>query len=274
MSLSAGAAKEAAQIMRHRMEIEKPRPIPFRENCYFYHTMSYPDGETIPGSWTMSGFDQYIGGYDLRGKTVLDVGTASGYIAFNAERAGATVTGMDLDPAASEFRCVPFAGTEYFKNPDAWRKSFNEANIVKIKNSWWYSWHKFHSNATAIYQPIGYLSTSDEMFDVVIAGAVIMHLSDPVSAVAAFAKVARESVILSMTHAEDTDEMLMRPLTAWNDPAFWHGWWGISRGLWRRIFANLGFDVEFASSQAQHNAAEGPQVVTMPTIIARRRVLP
>jgi hypothetical protein len=124
------------------ISFENPRPAPDRKDCYFYHTMSYPDGETVSGTWTISDFGQYIGNYDLRGKTVLDVGTASGFLTFNAEKAGAIVTGMDAEAAASEFRCVPFAGSEYFEDAEAWRHRFNEDNLVKIKNSWWYSWNK------------------------------------------------------------------------------------------------------------------------------------
>jgi 2-polyprenyl-3-methyl-5-hydroxy-6-metoxy-1,4-benzoquinol methylase len=70
--------------------------------------MKSRDGEVIQGSWTIPDFGNYIGGYNLRGKSVLDVGTASGYLAFSAELAGAYVTGLDA-ATAQEVRHVPFA---------------------------------------------------------------------------------------------------------------------------------------------------------------------
>jgi 2-polyprenyl-3-methyl-5-hydroxy-6-metoxy-1,4-benzoquinol methylase len=84
---------------------------PRAAKCYWYHTMQFPDGTRVKASWTIPDFANYIGGYDLAGKTVLDVGRASGYLAFEAERAGAIVTGLDAQTTRTtrEFRHVPFA---------------------------------------------------------------------------------------------------------------------------------------------------------------------
>ena len=67
-------AKETSSNRSPRYEVPwsnsaDPKP-------YWYHTMRFPDGSEVKGSWTIDDFDQYIGGYDLKGKTVLDVGTA------------------------------------------------------------------------------------------------------------------------------------------------------------------------------------------------------
>jgi hypothetical protein len=56
-------------------------PTPARSECLFYHSMDFPDGESVAGVWDIRGqFDQYIGNYPISGKTVLDVGTASGFL--------------------------------------------------------------------------------------------------------------------------------------------------------------------------------------------------
>src|SRR5215471_20475326 len=70
--------------------VEKPWPMPARSECGWYHSMDFPNGESVVGEWDIRGrFDQYIGNYPVAGKTVLDVGTASGFLAFEAERRGA-----------------------------------------------------------------------------------------------------------------------------------------------------------------------------------------
>src|SRR5438046_3007737 len=45
---------------------------------------------------------RYIASLDLHGKTALDMGAGSGLIALQASRAGATVTAVDVNPAAVE----------------------------------------------------------------------------------------------------------------------------------------------------------------------------
>ena len=70
------------------LTLEAPWSMPDLKECYWYHSMQFPDGECVRGTWAIPDFDDYVGGYNLRGKTVLDVGTASGYLAFHAEQAG------------------------------------------------------------------------------------------------------------------------------------------------------------------------------------------
>ncbi len=63
----------------------------------------------------------------------------------------------------------------------------------------------------------------------------------------------------------------MRTANDWSNPTYDFTWWILSRGLYRRVFSNVGFDVEFVTSVARlvpiGEAAR-------PTIIARRRARP
>ena len=251
--------------------LESPWPKPSRSDCYFYHTMIYPDGEMIDGTWTIHDFSDYVGGYDMRGKTVLDIGTASGYLAFNAEQQGAQVTALEA-ASTHEFRHMPFAASMSYRNIEASRRHWTKTNLVPIKNSWWYSWHKFGSRAECVYAPIPELYEWERRFDVVLAGAIIEHLSDPVYAIGAWTKVAREAVIIPFTDVIEDESLFMRPLTPLTDPSFFYVWWQLSAGLYRRVFDNVGFDVSFTLSHARHNDAPGgPTEARRPTIIARRR---
>src|SRR5687767_13478815 len=91
----------------------KPWPKAAVEDCQFYHCMDFPKGESVKGPWDIRGqFEQYIGSYPLAGKTVLDVGTASGFLAFSAEKAGAKVTTLELKTLA-EICLLPFDSQPY-----------------------------------------------------------------------------------------------------------------------------------------------------------------
>jgi hypothetical protein len=88
-----------------------PRLINDPAECWFYHTMDLPEVGTVTSkeAWNLrGGFSDYIGHVDLRGKSFLDVGTASGFSSFEAEKAGAAeVTSFDAE-RASQLQRVPY----------------------------------------------------------------------------------------------------------------------------------------------------------------------
>jgi hypothetical protein len=130
----------------------------------------------------------------------------------------------------------------------------------------------FNRSAQVIYTPLDRLHAWDRTFDVVLAGAIIEHLSDPVSAIGILARLAREAVIIAFTNVVDTDELLMRPTEhGMSNPAVDFEWWLLSRGLYRQVFENLGFTLNFAESTASYTPYEGfEEKHVRPTIIARR----
>jgi SAM-dependent methyltransferase len=251
---------------------ENPWNEAINNRSYWYHTMEFPDGEIVRGSWTIHDFDQYIGGYDLRGKTVLDVGTASGYLAFNAEKAGAEVTGLDA-ASVDEFRHVPFADSLSYRDIRQFKEVWTRDNLIPIKNSWWHAWHKNGSRAKCVYAPMPELyEWPEHMFDVVMAGAIVEHLSEPVYAIGAWARLAREAVLIPFTDVVPVDDLLLRPITPLDDGRINYVWWHLSRGLYNKIFDNLGFDVYYTSARAEHHDGEGGSTVaTRPSLIALRR---
>jgi 2-polyprenyl-3-methyl-5-hydroxy-6-metoxy-1,4-benzoquinol methylase len=162
-----------------------PWPLPKREDCIFYHCVTLTNGEEIEGAWDIRGmFDQYIGNYPLMGKTVLDVGTASGFLAFAAEQAGASVTAIDAC-TAQEVARIPFGLSAYHLNRSAFLTETDES-LIRLKNSFWYAWHDLNSNVEVVYAPLAELPFWGRKFDIVIAGAIIEHLSDPVTALEIF----------------------------------------------------------------------------------------
>lgn len=242
-----------------------PWPLPRKEDCVFYHSMTYPEGDSVEGAWDIRGlFDQYVGGYPLRGKTVLDVGTAGGFLAFEAERAGATVTALDAGTAA-EFDRIPF-GRSIYQNDRRRHVAELEAWFKTLRNGFWYSWNRLGSRAEVVYAPLSRLPYWDRKFDVVFAGAIIEHLSDPVAALANIAMLAKEAVIVAFTDVIDDSRQIMQTANDWSDPVYPITFWILSRGLYRRVFENLGFEVEFKRA----GACLGGHKYFRETIIARR----
>ena len=249
-----------------------PWPLPEKSSCIFYHTMEFPGEPVIFGGWDIRGlFPSYIGDYEIAGKTLLDVGTATGFLSFEAEKAGAIVTSMDALSGA-DYTQVPHLNSGYLNNRLAFVSETDEI-LQKLKNSYWYSWHKTGSRAEVVYAPVNVMGTWDRRFDVVLAGAITEHLSDPVTAIGNIAVLAKEAVIIAFDPVVDSDQMTMTAGPNWKalKPRTDHTWYFLSRGLYRQVFDNLGFDVEFVKSYAIPLFAGESQPVHRTTVIARRR---
>lgn len=248
-----------------------PWPMPAREDCAFYTCMDIVPGESIEGvNWDIRGkFPGYIGNYPVAGKHVLDVGTASGFLAFSAEEAGAaSVTAVDARHA-QEFNRIPFKGSRYIEDRQGWIDD-TDHYLTQLKNSFWYSWHKRRSKVEVVYTPVSDYWRWNRKFDVVIAGAIVEHISDPIPFLASLAGLASEAVIIAFTPVLPDEKLVMQAMNKWDNPAFNYSWWEISLGLYKTIFVNLGFSVELAPAQALCHEYDPPLMVDRPTIIARR----
>ncbi len=247
---------------------EKPWPLPRKEDCIFYHWMTYPDGEVLEGAWDIRGmFSQYIGDCRVAGKTVLDVGTAGGFLAFEAEKAGAKVTALDAYQAG-EFERIPFANTPYQDNRKVWVEEM-DGWLRMLRNGFWYSWHHSRSDVEMVYAPLARLPYWGRKFDVVIAGAIIEHLCNPVGAIASMASVTGDTLIIAFTDVGTSNQQSMETMNDWSntEPDHSFTFWKLSKGLYKRVLANLGFDVRFVPSKARINGHE----YWRDTIVATRK---
>src|SRR5215208_5675015 len=88
------------------------RDVSDPSSCVFYHAIDLPSFGRQDGMWDLIGrFDDYVAGTDVSGRTVLDVGCATGFLTFEAEKRGATVTSFDA-PGAEVIRELPLTKPE------------------------------------------------------------------------------------------------------------------------------------------------------------------
>jgi 2-polyprenyl-3-methyl-5-hydroxy-6-metoxy-1,4-benzoquinol methylase len=161
---------------------EKPRENIRPEDCFWYHTMDLPGIGEVQGEWDLRGnFEPYIGHVDLRERSVLDIGTASGFLSFSAEAAGAaSVVSFDIDIAERQ-HLLPFKDSLYYRDHAAWAKE-RTADFERWKNGYWLAHQALGSQARAVYGDVYNLPTELGEFDVVIFCAVLEHLADPIRA--------------------------------------------------------------------------------------------
>lgn len=252
-----------------------PRSGIDREKCFFYHTIDLKDGTTIEGHWDLRGrYADYTGHVDLTGARVLDVGTASGFLSFSAEAAGAReVVSFDLDTAERQ-HLLPFHGTPYVTDHASWVRA-QTAAFDTWKNAYWFTHQKLSSRARAIYGDVYDLPDGIGTFDVVILGAILEHLGDPVRAIGSIARVASKRIVINTDIIPGGE-----PIGRFNgDPAYperSYIFWTYTLETYRRILAICGFEIENVHEDTYKAfsplATDKGWVLTPRTTIVARRV--
>jgi 2-polyprenyl-3-methyl-5-hydroxy-6-metoxy-1,4-benzoquinol methylase len=224
------------------IEFVTPRYVDTLDDCFFYHTMSLPGLGEVKGHWDLRGrFSDYIGGVNIKDKSVIDIGTATGFLSFEAEKEGAArVVSFDIAESRQQ-SFLPFKDKLPFRDPDTWAEKHN-AEIEQWRNAYWLCHRLLGSKASVYYGSIYELPTELGQFDVAIIGSVLEHLSDQVTALASVARLTRETIVVVSPLVESDDRVAYFAGDAAR-PESDFTWWTYSTGLYREVFKMLGFSI-------------------------------
>jgi SAM-dependent methyltransferase len=245
-----------------------PRNVDKLEDCFFYHAMELPRFGLVPGHWDLRGrFDEYVGGVDVAGKSVLDIGTATGFLSFEAEKRGAIrVVSFDMSDVRQQ-TFLPFKDKLYFREPERFAEQYG-AEIEQWKNAYWLCHRLLDSKAEVYYGEVYNLPDELGKFDVAIVGSVLEHLSDQISALASIARLTKETIVV-VSPLLQTDEPIARFHGRADIPAADFTWWTYSLGVYREVFAMLGFTIAKVS-HANYYYMYGDRFEDRSTIVAVR----
>lgn len=160
------------------------------ERRTWYHTLDFADGSTSPGYFDTRGAPAHVPWpEEVAGGRCLDVGTFDGFWAFELERRGAAeVVAVDIDdPAAIDW---PYDRRQW--GPEAIREwgSQRGPGFADAAARMGSSVERRNRNVYDL-QP-----DTDGTFDVVLCGALLLHLRDPVRALEAMRGVCRGALVL------------------------------------------------------------------------------
>ena len=251
----------------------RPRTVESLAECAFYHTMDLPGFGTVEGQWDLrSGIRDYLGRVELRGKRVLDVGTASGCLAFWMESQGADVVGYDISEAF-DWDVVPYAGVD----TDAQRAE-RRGHIARLNNSFWLARRALGSSVRAAYGSVYAIPDGLGEFDVAVLGSILLHLREPFRALEQALRLTRETAIV--TDVLPRRSLLVPAVARWFGPcaeflpdgragAPDDSWWRITPALVVRMLGVLGFG---ETSVTVHSQPFQGRPQRLFTVVGRRAV--
>jgi len=247
------------------------QPIAVRgpEECLFYHALDLPSFGAVEGHWDLRGrFDEYVGYTDLRDKTVLDVGTASGFLSFEAERRGATVVSVDAD-SAERWNRLPFRQSLMQRDHAAWL-SMADTYLSRIKKSYWLARREFGSSSRVYYGDANNLPAELGVFDVVVVGQILVHLRDVILALSSVTARCKGTLIIAEGMI-DEDRPYSQFLGRASNPDYDYGFWHHSTGLYRELMAILGFRLSGRRvARYRCNVLDAPNGVEITTLVFDR----
>lgn len=225
----------------------EPRNLTGTDDCYFYHTMDIPNHGIVHGEWDLRGREAaYLGHVSLRGKRVLEIGTASGHLCFSMEKMGAEVVAYDLSDK-QEWDVVPYAG---YNCEDYLLK--RKEHIRRLNNGFWFAHKAFESAAKAVYGTVYEIPKTIGRFDVCTLGSILLHLRDPFLALQRVTDHVDETVVVTdlvskfrgriLSAAELlTGSRLIHFLPKAKQLAPFDSWWLLSPALVSEFLQILGF---------------------------------
>jgi hypothetical protein len=230
----------------------EPLEVASIDECYFYHTIDLPGHGTIHGAWDLrEHLDDYLGFVDFTDKRVFDAGTATGLLAFEAEKKGASeVIAFDLAPTDEADR-VPYTEQQLLQVLKHTLPELNEERkqgLIKVNNSFWFCHKALRSKVKKCYGNIYQIPQGIGLVDISILGAILLHMRNPLNALEQTAKITKETMIVTdycwpaVNKDLPVSMLIPTPIVPKSSiPLILDAWWMNSPGLISQFLKILGF---------------------------------
>lgn len=168
------------------------RTVTDLSDCYFYHTMEIPGHGVVDGFWDLrKDADKYLGGVDFKGKRVLEIGPANGFLTIEMERRGADVVACDLCPELN-WDTVPYYGFDHARYEKA-----EKAHLGQLNKAFWLTHTAYKSKSKVVYTHAYDLPSEIGSCDIAILGSVLLHMRDPIRALQKVASFVTDKIIVT-----------------------------------------------------------------------------
>jgi tRNA (mo5U34)-methyltransferase len=194
-------AEYAVQGERFRAEVRR-RGFGGLDGFYWYHTVDLGDGLVTPGDYDYRDrLADYPFPADMSGMTVLDVGSATGFFAFEFERRGAEVTSVEL-PSVADWDILRSDRDWLMNGLMAYhsKTSLPEMDHAHMHGPFGFCHRMRNSRVRRCLSRIYDLTPEKlgrDQFDFIFLGDVLGHLFSPLAALNALAPLCRKEMVVS-----------------------------------------------------------------------------
>lgn len=249
-----------------------PQSVNSLEDCYFYHRMDLPGHGVVAGDWDIHDVvDPYLGNLDFKGKRVLDVGAASGYLTFEMEKRGADVVSFDM-ASGDNWDIVPHVEVQRDQTEI---RAQCRAIHQQLVNSYWLSHQALGSSAKVHYGDVYNLPVELGGFDVVFMGMILPHLRDPFQALYSASRLCKENLVINVVKPSGMTQFFSHSTKSKFLPSTKNGirdiWWKLSPSCLEAMLNVLGFETrEQVRSDATCLVPGNRKTKKCITLVARR----
>jgi 2-polyprenyl-3-methyl-5-hydroxy-6-metoxy-1,4-benzoquinol methylase len=189
------------------------------------------DGLITPGDYDFrSVLSQFQFPADMTGMDVLDVGSATGYFAFEFEKRGARVVAVDL-PSLADWDIVHVEKNATLASFVEWHKARNleEVTQLHLEGPFQFCRKALNSKVKRCHSTIYDLFPGKlgvQAFDLIFAGDVLCHIFSPLQALDRLASLCRGTLVLTQEIINADAET--RPLLHYvggEEKECTRGWW-------------------------------------------------
>lgn len=227
---------------------------------YWYHVVELGEGLVTPGLYDFRNkLDDFQFPEDMTGMRVLDVGSATGFFAFEFSRRGARVTSVELPSLEALDR---FPGQTVEQSIDKIERMVDPTRTLigtqepragraaeyynsLLEGPFRFCQERLRANIERCYSTV-YDLTPDKLgaaeFDLVFIGDVLLHTLNPLQALAAVAPLCSGTLILSQFVPETADERPAMLYVGGSDPSSDDiSWWWPNQACLEELLMKLGF---------------------------------
>jgi tRNA (mo5U34)-methyltransferase len=210
----------------------------------WYHTIDLGNGLVTPGQYDYrTQIDQFGFPENMTGMRALDIGSATGFFAFEFEKRGAEVTSVEL-PSIADWD-MPLS-EERETTIHALMREYNAASVDELSRIMMHAPFEFcakvlDSKVKRVHSTIYDLNLDKlggEQFDLVFVGDVLLHTFSPMKAIVTIAPLCRGTLVLAQQLSRIEGNPVMEYLDAEGDS---RSWWYPNRDCLERMLKRAGF---------------------------------
>jgi tRNA (mo5U34)-methyltransferase len=226
------------------------------EHYYWYHTIDLGKGLVTPGDHDFRemlpsfGFPE-----NMAGMRVLDVGSATGFFAFEFERRGAEVISVEL-PSLADWDIISSERERINVEMMAWLNANTPQESYRrhLDGPFQFCRSALGSRVSRCYSSVYDLSAAklgQGKFDLIYAGDLLLHLFSPFKALDVLSRLCNGSLVATVdaNFPGPTDRPLMAFLGCHSEEVDRRTWWAVNATCVKDMLKRLGFQSAWVSGQ-------------------------